>query len=56
MQPKVADISKLRTTLKLMGGLGVIGTSVYAAFQWVSVWLMVLLLFVFCFGCWLDVF
>lgn len=53
LQPKVADISKLRATLKLMGGLGVIGASIYAAFQWVSVWLMVLLLFVFCFGCWL---
>ncbi|WP_156293917.1 hypothetical protein [Serratia oryzae] len=53
LQPKVADISKLRATLKLMGGLGVIGASIYAAFQWVTVWLMVLLLFVFCFGCWL---
>lgn len=52
LQPKVVDLSKLKLTLKLLGASGVIGASAYGFFQWVNVWLMVLFLFVFCFGGW----
>lgn len=54
LQPKVADISKLRELLKLMGGLALIAPSFYAFFQMMSLWLAVPLIFVSCFGCWLS--
>lgn len=52
LQPKLADISKPAALMKLVGAIMVMTLSAVGYFQLLNIWVMVLLLFVFIFGCW----
>lgn len=52
LQPKGTDINKSNVVLKVLGAMAVLGGSAYGYFHWLNIWLMLLFLFVFIFGCW----
>ncbi|WP_260513772.1 hypothetical protein [Serratia fonticola] len=52
LQPKLADISKPAALMKLVGAIMLMALSAVGYFQLLNIWVMLLLFFVFIFGCW----